>query len=192
MFEAVGEKYWPAFFSTVADRLKSGGRAALQIITIDPRILRRLPPESRTSSSATFSPAACCRPANSVLDHAAGAGLMQKDEFGFGLDYARTLAEWRERFLASWPEIAQLGFDDRFKRMWLYYLAYCEGGFRSGNIDVAAVRLPALADAGPASSSRSLSVLGLLAYGLPGLPVGALGVPLSRSSCRPSIRRKWV
>ena len=135
MFEAVGEKYWPAFFSTVADRLKSGGRAALQIITIDPESFddyRRNP----DFIQRYIFPGGMLPTREHVLDHAAGAGLMQKDEFGFGLDYARTLAEWRERFLGSWPEIAQLGFDDRFKRMWLYYLAYCEGGFRSGNIDV--------------------------------------------------------
>jgi cyclopropane-fatty-acyl-phospholipid synthase len=54
----------------------------------------------------------------------------------FGLDYARTLAEWRDRFRAAWPAIEPLGFDERFRRLWEFYLHYCEAGFRSGNIDV--------------------------------------------------------
>lgn len=135
MFEAVGEKYWPAFFSTVADRLKAGGRAALQIITIDPESFddyRRNP----DFIQRYIFPGGMLPTRAHVLDHALRFGLAPQDEHGFGLDYARTLAEWRERFVATWPEIAELGFDDRFKRMWLYYLAYCEGGFRSGNIDV--------------------------------------------------------
>ena len=57
-------------------------------------------------------------------------------ENAFGLDYARTLDIWRQRFLAAWPEIGRLGFDDRFQRMWEYYLTYCEGGFRARYIDV--------------------------------------------------------
>ncbi|MEQ9246458.1 MAG: class I SAM-dependent methyltransferase, partial [Nitratireductor sp.] len=59
----------------------------------------------------------------------------------FGLDYAETLARWRDRFLAAWPEIRELGFDERFRRMWEYYLAYCEAGFRSGNVDVTQLTL---------------------------------------------------
>ncbi|WP_420564443.1 class I SAM-dependent methyltransferase [Thalassobaculum sp.] len=135
MFEAVGEKYWPAFFGTVKDRLKPGGKAALQIITIDPDSFddyRRNP----DFIQRYIFPGGMLPTRSHVIDHAAQVGLTPQDERGFGLDYARTLAEWRDRFLASWPQIADLGFDDRFKRMWLYYLAYCEGGFRSGNIDV--------------------------------------------------------
>lgn len=135
MFEAVGEKYWPAFFSTLSDRLKTGGRAALQIITIDADSFddyRRNP----DFIQRYIFPGGMLPTCEHVHEHADRAGLIPVAERGFGLDYARTLAEWRERFLAAWPEIAPLGFDDRFKRMWLYYLAYCEGGFRSGNIDV--------------------------------------------------------
>ena len=58
------------------------------------------------------------------------------DETGFGQDYARTLAEWRERFQEAWPQLATGRFDTRFKRMWELYLSYCEGGFRAGMIDV--------------------------------------------------------
>ena len=63
-------------------------------------------------------------------------GLALHHERIFGLDYAETLAEWRNRFRAAWPNLVPLGFDERFRRMWEYYLAYCEAGFRSGNIDV--------------------------------------------------------
>jgi len=135
MFEAVGEKYWPAFFTTLGDRLKEGGRAALQIITIDADSFddyRRHP----DFIQRYIFPGGMLPTREHVLDHAAKVGLAARDERAFGLDYARTLAEWRERFLATWPEVESLGFDARFKRMWLYYLAYCEGGFRSGNIDV--------------------------------------------------------
>ena len=70
------------------------------------------------------------------------AGLQWQGAETFGLDYARTLAQWRERFLAAWPEIQALGgFDERFRRLWQYYLAYCEAGFRTGSIDVMQVAL---------------------------------------------------
>jgi len=65
---------------------------------------------------------------------AVGLALIGAD--GFGAHYADTLAVWRRRFIAAWDRIAALGFDERFKRLWTYYLAYCEGGFRAGNIDV--------------------------------------------------------
>jgi cyclopropane-fatty-acyl-phospholipid synthase len=64
------------------------------------------------------------------------AGLSLRDEREFGLDYAATLVVWRERFRAAWPNLVPMGFDERFRRTWEYYLSYCEAGFRSGNIDV--------------------------------------------------------
>ena len=67
---------------------------------------------------------------------AARQGLQVTDEFAFGLDYARTLAAWRASFEANWPQISQLGFDDTFRRLWRFYLCYCEAGFAAGNIDV--------------------------------------------------------
>lgn len=135
MFEAVGERYWPAYFSTLAERLKVGGRAALQIITIDADAFddyRRHP----DFIQRYIFPGGMLPTHEHVLDQAGRVGLTPAGERSFALDYARTLAEWRDRFLDAWPEITKLGFDARFKRMWLYYLAYCEGGFRSGNIDV--------------------------------------------------------
>ena len=67
--------------------------------------------------------------------------MQMAGEANFGEHYARTLAEWRQRFLEKWDNISPLGFDDRFRRMWEYYLAYCEGGFRADLIDVAQVRI---------------------------------------------------
>ena len=74
--------------------------------------------------------------ANIIRQQAARAGLELTTYESFGSSYARTLAVWRERFLAAWPEIERLGFDTSFKRMWEYYLCYCEAGFRNGAIDV--------------------------------------------------------
>jgi cyclopropane-fatty-acyl-phospholipid synthase len=76
-------------------------------------------------------------PSPTALDReAAAAGLARTSELGFGDSYARTLALWNERFQAAWPKIAPLGFDERFRRIWTYYLAYCEAGFRTCSIDV--------------------------------------------------------
>ena len=74
---------------------------------------------------------------NLLVDHAAAAGLALRDEFAFGPDYGRTLACWKERFEQNWTRIHQYGFDERFRRLWRYYLGYCEGGFNGGAIDVA-------------------------------------------------------
>lgn len=135
MFEAVGEKYWPVFFDRVSQCLKSGGRAGLQIITIQNKFFhsyRRTPdfiqryifPGGMLPSPEVL---------NKVVEK---SGLSLSTELVFGLDYARTLAEWRGRFHAAWPAIQPLGFDERFRRLWELYLYYCEAGFRSGNIDV--------------------------------------------------------
>jgi cyclopropane-fatty-acyl-phospholipid synthase len=76
-------------------------------------------------------------PTRTEIERQSGAaGLAVRSIETFGISYARTLAEWRRRFDEAWPEIERQGFDTRFRRMWDYYLAYCEGGFRAGNIDV--------------------------------------------------------
>jgi cyclopropane-fatty-acyl-phospholipid synthase len=135
MFEAVGERYWDRFFALLNDRLADDGRAALQVITIA---------EDRFAdyrSGADFIqryifPGGMLPTRRHLHDLPARHGLRVDGEDLFGLDYARTLAEWRRHFLAAWPQIHPLGFDERFRRMWDYYLAYCEGGFRAGQIDV--------------------------------------------------------
>jgi cyclopropane-fatty-acyl-phospholipid synthase len=140
MFEAVGEKYWPAYFGKLRDSLAPGGRAALQIITIADRffesyrggvdfIQRYIFPGGMLPSDAAL---------KAQFDR---AGLTLDRQDFFGLDYAETLAEWNRCFQRAWPEIQTLGFDQRFKRMWEFYLAYCEAGFRSGSTDVTQVAL---------------------------------------------------
>jgi cyclopropane-fatty-acyl-phospholipid synthase len=135
MFEAVGEKYWPTYFGKVRDCLKAGGRAGLQIITIADQsydFYRRHP----DFIQRYIFPGGML-PSPAILSRLSGdAGLGQVSEHVFPKDYARTLAEWRDRFVSAWGEIRPLGFDERFRRMWEFYLHYCEAGFLSGNIDV--------------------------------------------------------
>jgi cyclopropane-fatty-acyl-phospholipid synthase len=81
-------------------------------------------------------------PSMQVLrEQVAAAGLAWRGNTTFGLDYAQTLESWRERFLEAWDDIRTLGFDEKFKRLWNYYLSYCEAGFRAGSIDVTQVAL---------------------------------------------------
>jgi cyclopropane-fatty-acyl-phospholipid synthase len=135
MFEAVGEKYWPVFFAKVRDGLNRGGRAAMQIITIDDRLYPSYRKGVDFIQRYIF-PGGMLPSTQVLRQQAEKAGLLWAGDTGFGLDYAKTLGLWRERFVTAWADIAKLGFDERFKRMWALYLAYCEGGFRAGNIDV--------------------------------------------------------
>ncbi|MCE2517966.1 MAG: class I SAM-dependent methyltransferase [Alphaproteobacteria bacterium] len=135
MFEAVGEAYWPTYFETVARCLQNNGKAALQVITIDDRIFDDYKREPDFIQQYIF-PGGMLPSVPRLANPLKSAGLKLVQENGFGLHYARTLQEWRDRFLDSWPEISTSGFDARFKRMWELYLAYCEGGFRAGSIDV--------------------------------------------------------
>jgi cyclopropane-fatty-acyl-phospholipid synthase len=135
MFEAVGEAYWPTYFERVAHLLKKGGRAAIQSITIDHSAFDTYKRDPDFIQRYIF-PGGML-PSLPVLEAPLSkAGLTLVKETGYGLHYAKTLAEWRERFNAAWPELAEGRFDTRFKRMWELYLAYCEGGFRGGMIDV--------------------------------------------------------
>lgn len=135
MFEAVGEAYWPAYFQKVRDTLTPGGLAGFQIITIDDRSFETYRRGVDFIQRYIF-PGGMLPSPSALKSQVAQAGLQWRDSIEFGLDYAETLARWRDRFLAAWPEIRELGFDERFRRMWEYYLAYCEAGFRTGNIDV--------------------------------------------------------
>jgi len=135
MIEAVGEEYWPAFFAKLADSLEPDGRAALQAITIDEALFPRYRESADFIQKYVF-PGGML-PSGTVLKSVAErAGLKWLGGEGFGAHYAETLAAWRRRFLGAWDRIAAQGFDERFKRLWTYYLAYCEGGFRARNIDV--------------------------------------------------------
>jgi cyclopropane-fatty-acyl-phospholipid synthase len=135
MFEAVGEKYWPQFFGKLRDSLAPGGRAALQVITIADQLFDRYKRGVDFIQRYIF-PGGMLPSPMVFMREAMQAGLqLERQEF-FGTHYARTLADWQQRFQAAWAEIAPLGYDLRFKRMWEFYLAYCEAGFRAGTIDV--------------------------------------------------------
>lgn len=135
MFEAVGEAYWPSYFETLKRCLKPGGRAVLQIISIEPARFDDYRRKADFIQKYVF-PGGFL-PSDEALEKAIGkAGLSLTDIELFGQSYARTLAEWRQRFHARWQTISLLGFDDRFKRLWDYYLCYCEAGFTEGTINV--------------------------------------------------------
>lgn len=135
MFEAVGERYWPVYFDQLASRLKPGGVAGLQVITIQDRFFETYRREMDFIRRYIF-PGGMLPSPGIMKALGEKVGLKLDHERIFGLDYAETLSEWRTRFRAAWPNLVPLGFDERFRRMWEYYLAYCEAGFRSGNIDV--------------------------------------------------------
>jgi len=135
MFEAVGERWWPTYFSTVARALKPGGKALIQSITIRDDLFSAY--RRGTDFIQQYIFPGGMLPSRSAFRRAAERqGLQVTDEFAFGPDYARTLAEWRAAFEAHWPQIAALGFDETFRRLWRFYLCYCEAGFLAGNIDV--------------------------------------------------------
>lgn len=135
MMEAVGEAYWPSYFAALRDRLKPGGLAVIQAITIAEDKFEGYRRCSDFIQQYIF-PGGMLPTVTEIKRQTEKAGMLLRSMETFGLSYARTLAEWRTRFHAAWPEIESLGFDTRFKRMWDYYLAYCEGGFRAGTINV--------------------------------------------------------
>lgn len=135
MFEAVGREYWPAYFNKVRNALNPGGAAGLQIITIADRFYENY--QSSTDFIQRYVFPGGLLPSPAILkDLSDKAGLTVQSVAEFGQDYARTLNEWHRRFIASWDDIAPLGFDDRFKKLWRFYLAYCEAGFRADTTNV--------------------------------------------------------
>ncbi|HYC94942.1 MAG TPA: cyclopropane-fatty-acyl-phospholipid synthase family protein [Sphingomicrobium sp.] len=140
MVEAVGQRWWPAYLDSIARNLKSGGRAALQFISIRHELF------DGYSRNADFIQAYIF-PGGMLLDEpqfealAAERKLSWEAREGFGLDYAETLKQWRERYDAAVREGRLKEFSDRFHNLWRYYLMYCEGGFRGGGIDVAQVTM---------------------------------------------------
>lgn len=140
MFEAVGERYWPVYFETLRERLKPGAAATLQIITVaDSRfdayrgsvdfIQKHVFPGGMLPSPAV------------LRRHAARAALAVEGSDEFGTSYSRTLRRWNAAFQARWEEVAALGFDVRFQRMWEYYLTSCAAAFRAGACDVTQITL---------------------------------------------------
>ena len=135
MLEAVGERYWPVYFDTLRRSLRPGGVAVLQVITIDETLFEVYRHRPDFIQQHIF-PGGMLPTASIVRSQAVRAGLELTEIQPFGASYVRTLQEWRRRFVAAWPTLMRQGFDARFKRLWEYYLAYCETGFRTGAIDV--------------------------------------------------------
>ncbi|HEX4532831.1 MAG TPA: cyclopropane-fatty-acyl-phospholipid synthase family protein [Rhizomicrobium sp.] len=140
MFEAVGEEHWPKFFEVVRERLVPGGIAGFQIITIDNDRFASYRKEADFIQLYIF-PGGMLPSPDALKSAVNRAQLGFESVRTFALSYAETLKRWREEFDAHWQEIAPLGFDERFKRMWDYYLACCEGGFRAGAINVGQFKL---------------------------------------------------
>ncbi|MDH7795751.1 MULTISPECIES: cyclopropane-fatty-acyl-phospholipid synthase family protein [unclassified Beijerinckia] len=135
MFEAVGEEYWSTYFGQLHDRLKPNGIAGLQVITIQETLFPKYRRELDFIRRYIF-PGGMLPTATIMRELGDRYGLKLAADRMFGIDYARTLAQWRDTFLDKWPALTTLGFDERFRRMWEFYLSYCEAGFRAGTIDV--------------------------------------------------------
>jgi cyclopropane-fatty-acyl-phospholipid synthase len=135
MFEAVGERYWQTYFDTIAARLKARGRAVVQAISIAESAF----PSYRRGSDFIreyIFPGGMLAPLARMQQDALRAGLVTHDVHSFGLDYAHTLAIWQQRVVREAQAVQPLGFDERFLRLWRFYLSYCEAGFRCRRTDV--------------------------------------------------------
>jgi cyclopropane-fatty-acyl-phospholipid synthase len=135
MVEAVGRAYWPQYFQTVSRLLKPGGRACVQSIVIDDALFDRYITSTDFIQQYIF-PGGCLPCPREFRREAQAAGLEVVDAFAFGADYAETLRRWRDAFVARQAEVAALGFDERFMRIWQFYLAYCEAAFDTGDISL--------------------------------------------------------
>lgn len=135
MLEAVGAEYWPAYFACIRDRLAAGGHAVLQFISIAEDRFAAYRDGADFIQRHIF-PGGMLPSVPAMQVEATRAGLVMETAVTFAPGYAATLAAWRRRFLGAWPTLCEQGFDERFRRKWEYYLAYCEAGFRTGILDV--------------------------------------------------------
>jgi len=135
MIEAVGERWWPAYFRRVHDALRKGGRACIQAITIADARFERYRSQSDFIQQHVF-PGGMLPSPSRLRDEAARAGLALVDATTFGRDYAATLVRWLAAFDATRDDVRALGFDERFIRLWRFYLAYCAAGFATETTDV--------------------------------------------------------
>jgi cyclopropane-fatty-acyl-phospholipid synthase len=140
MIEAVGHQYWPAYFGAVARMLVPGGRFALQAITM-PHAQLLSTRQSQGWPHKYIFPGGELLSTQEIEHQVAGAGLRITERQSLGAHYARTLRQWRERFDQRWPDVVTLGFDDTFRRMFEFYLAYFESGFRAHYLDVWQLRI---------------------------------------------------
>jgi len=135
MFEAVGEEHWDEYFQMLNDTLTPGGNAVLQIICIAEERFEHYRTHADFIQRYIF-PGGML-PSVSKIESLSRKHRLSLDEtVSFGQDYATTLKLWRENFTNAWPQIANMGYDERFRKMWEYYLAYCESGFRHKALDV--------------------------------------------------------
>ena len=140
MFEAVGEKYWPVYFDTVRARLRPGAQAALQIITVHDQLFEGYRKGVDFIQKYIF-PGGMLPSPSALKAQIARAGLEGTGSTEFGQSYSDTLRLWHQRFNARWDEVAALGFDDRFRRMWNFYLTSCAACFDSGITDVTQISM---------------------------------------------------
>ena len=140
MMEAVGEAYWSTYFEKLRDRLRPGGSAVLQVITIDEARFENYRRRPDFIQKYIF-PGGMLPTKRIIEREISQAGLRLVAHEHFGESYARTLEHWQQRFQKSWPIIKRLGFDDRFKRTWEYYLAYCQVGFEARTLNVGLYKL---------------------------------------------------
>ena len=135
MVEAVGREYWPTYFQALHKLLKPGGRACVQSIVIDDALFDRYLTSTDFIQQYIF-PGGCLPCPREFRAQARAAGFDVVDEFAFGHDYAETLKRWREKFMHQKLQVLANGFDERFIRIWEFYLAYCEAAFAENNTDV--------------------------------------------------------
>jgi cyclopropane-fatty-acyl-phospholipid synthase len=140
MFEAVGERYWPSYFSKINETLAPGGRAGLQIITIKDQYFEEYRSRADFIQKYIF-PGGMLPSEERLRKVTQKAGFAWTAIDRFGLDYAETLAEWHASFDAAWADIRPLGFDERFRKLWKFYLSYCEAGFRTQRTNVVQLSL---------------------------------------------------
>jgi cyclopropane-fatty-acyl-phospholipid synthase len=140
MVEAVGQRWWGAYLDSIARNLRSGGRAALQFISIRHELFDRYARNADFIQTYIF-PGGCLLDEPRFAELAVERGLSWQDREGFRLDYAETLKRWRDRYNEAVARGALHGFAEPFHDLWRYYLMYCEGGFRGGAIDVAQVTM---------------------------------------------------
>jgi len=140
MFEAVGERYWPAYFGKIHQVLAQGGRAGLQIITIKDELFASYRRRADFIQKYVF-PGGMLPSEKALKAETDRADLAWTGVERFGQHYADTLAEWGQRFEGAWDDIRALGFDERFRRLWRFYLSYCEAGFRTERTNVVQLSL---------------------------------------------------
>ena len=143
MFEAVGQKYWPTYFETVRERLKPGKNATLQIITVTDRRWEVYQRGVDFIQKYIF-PGGMLPSPSALRDQVVKAGLAVERSVEFGQSYNITLRRWHETFNEKWDQIAEMGFDNRFRRMWNFYLTSCAATFESANCDVTQITIKRL------------------------------------------------